>query len=79
MIFAGRDIIHFEVLGQHMMVVNSRELARELFEKRSRIYSDRPYVPMVDLSVAISILSVSDSEIEIDWVGWTWISVRIPY
>ncbi|KAK7049423.1 hypothetical protein VNI00_006024 [Paramarasmius palmivorus] len=45
----GQDIVHFEVFGQHMAVVNSRELAHELFEKRSLIYSDRPVVPVVDI------------------------------
>ena len=47
----GQDIVHFKVLGQHMMVINSRELAHEVFEKRSRIYSDRVRVPMIELCV----------------------------
>jgi hypothetical protein len=51
----GEDLVHFEVFGQHMMIVNSRELARELFEKRSLIYSDRPQVPMIDLCVLYNI------------------------
>ncbi|KAF9266529.1 cytochrome P450 [Marasmius fiardii PR-910] len=43
------DYIHLEALGQHMVVVNSWKVVDELFEKRSRIYSDRPYIPMLDL------------------------------
>ncbi|KAK7037472.1 hypothetical protein VNI00_010964 [Paramarasmius palmivorus] len=45
----GQDLVHLQVLGQHIMIVNSREMARELFEKRSLIYADRPYVPMIEL------------------------------
>ncbi|ESK81499.1 cytochrome p450 [Moniliophthora roreri MCA 2997] len=45
----GQDLLHFEVFGQHTLVVNSRKLAHELFEKRSRIHSDRPYIAMIDL------------------------------
>ncbi|KAG7086368.1 hypothetical protein E1B28_002328 [Marasmius oreades] len=44
------DLIHFEVIGQHTVVVNSRELADRMFEKRSRVYSDRPLIPMLDLT-----------------------------
>ena len=44
-------MVHVQVLGQHIMIVNSREMTRELFEKRSLVYSDRPYVPMIGLCV----------------------------
>ena len=37
----GSDLIHFDVLGSHIVVVNSAKAANELFEKRSAIYSDR--------------------------------------
>ncbi|KAF9266573.1 cytochrome P450 [Marasmius fiardii PR-910] len=43
------DLMHLETLGQHIVVVNSRKLADRMFEKRSRIYSDRPLVPMIEL------------------------------
>ncbi|EIM84324.1 cytochrome P450 [Stereum hirsutum FP-91666 SS1] len=39
------EIIHFDLLGNHFIVVNSMDAARELFEKRSAIYSDRPFLP----------------------------------
>ncbi|TFK63909.1 cytochrome P450 [Pluteus cervinus] len=42
-------IVHANVLGQHIVVINSRKYANELFEKRSHIYSDRPTFPMVEL------------------------------
>lgn len=35
------DVIHLNLAGTHVLVVNSREAAFELFEKRSAIYSDR--------------------------------------
>lgn len=43
------DIVHFKVLGQRMIVLNSVNVARELFEKRSAIYSDRPTSVMFNL------------------------------
>ncbi|KAJ8093033.1 hypothetical protein AAF712_002388 [Marasmius tenuissimus] len=42
-------LVHFRIYNMHFVVVNSRELAHAMFERRSRIYSDRPYVPMLDL------------------------------
>ncbi|EEB88921.1 hypothetical protein MPER_13047, partial [Moniliophthora perniciosa FA553] len=46
----GADLVHFEVLGQHCIVINSRELVHELFEKRSRSYSGRPYLATLELT-----------------------------
>ncbi|GJE96484.1 cytochrome P450 [Phanerochaete sordida] len=37
----GSDIIHFEVLGRHIVVLNSVKAARDLLEKRSSNYSGR--------------------------------------
>ncbi|KAJ7366948.1 cytochrome P450 [Mycena albidolilacea] len=44
------DLVHASALGQHIVIVNSVETAIELFEKRSHIYSDRPVVPMIELT-----------------------------
>jgi hypothetical protein len=41
------DLVHINIFGQHIIFVNSVEIARNLFEKRSSIYSDRIYSPMV--------------------------------
>ena len=49
---AGENLVHLQVFGYHTIVVNSRKLANELFDTRSRIYSDRPYIPMIDLYVS---------------------------
>ena len=35
------DIVHANALGTHIIVLNSAKAVRELFEKRSSIYSDR--------------------------------------
>ncbi|OJA19251.1 hypothetical protein AZE42_05985 [Rhizopogon vesiculosus] len=40
------DISHVEVLGQHIMVLNSVKTAVEMLDKKSSIYSDRPVLPM---------------------------------
>lgn len=39
--FSGSDIIHLQVLGSHIVVVNSVRAANDLFEKRSSVYSDK--------------------------------------
>ncbi|KAG1752629.1 cytochrome P450 [Suillus paluster] len=40
------DISHVEVLGQHIMVLNSVNTAMEMLDKKSSLYSDRPVLPM---------------------------------
>ncbi|KAI0028090.1 cytochrome P450 [Vararia minispora EC-137] len=40
------DIIYLSVLGQPMVIVNSAQIAQDLLDKRSSIYSDRPRMPM---------------------------------
>ncbi|KAA1467135.1 cytochrome P450 [Dentipellis sp. KUC8613] len=37
----GSDLVHMDLFGTHMIIVNSAKAAHELFEKRSAIYSDR--------------------------------------
>ncbi|OAX31481.1 cytochrome P450, partial [Rhizopogon vinicolor AM-OR11-026] len=43
------DIVYTSVLSMDIIVLNSEEVANELFEGRSRIYSDRPYIATRDL------------------------------
>ena len=38
---SGSDIVHAEVMGSHIVILNSMKVANELLEKRSSIYSDR--------------------------------------
>ncbi|KAF8501281.1 cytochrome P450 [Hysterangium stoloniferum] len=42
------DLVYLNVLGTSLLFVNSNDLARELFEKRSKIYSDRPTLIMLN-------------------------------
>ncbi|KAI0295337.1 CyP450 monooxygenase [Multifurca ochricompacta] len=39
---SGFDIAHVDVMGSHIIILNSAKAANELLEKRSSIYSDRP-------------------------------------
>ena len=41
------DMIYFNVLGQHFLVLGSLRRTNDLFEKRSSNYSDRMRMPMV--------------------------------
>ncbi|KAG0701453.1 cytochrome P450 [Suillus ampliporus] len=43
-------IIHSRVLGIDMIIINSETIARELVDKRSAIYSDRPTIPTNELA-----------------------------
>ncbi|KAJ1301794.1 hypothetical protein OPQ81_009022 [Rhizoctonia solani] len=43
----GSDIISVSLPGQVIVVLNSQEAVNELLVKRSSIYSDRPYIPMI--------------------------------
>ncbi|KAI0310501.1 CyP450 monooxygenase [Amylostereum chailletii] len=45
----GSDVISVRSFGQLTVVVNSENAARELFEKRSFNYSDRPHFTILDL------------------------------
>jgi FMN-dependent NADH-azoreductase len=37
----GSDIIHMELFGTHLVVLNSERASNDLLDKRSSIYSDR--------------------------------------
>ena len=41
------DVVHVNALGRHIIILNSVQAAKELLERRSGIYSSRPYVPML--------------------------------
>ncbi|KAG2034085.1 cytochrome P450 [Suillus americanus] len=40
------DILHIEVLGQHIVVLNSVKTAMDMLDNKSAIYSDRPILPV---------------------------------
>lgn len=41
---AESPIIHMQVLGKHIYIVNDADTAKEIFETRSKIYSDKQVV-----------------------------------
>ncbi|KAL4258376.1 cytochrome P450 family protein [Pleurotus pulmonarius] len=43
------DLVHVTVFGRHVVLANSLSVASELFERRSRIYSDRPELTMLTM------------------------------
>ncbi|KAF8574658.1 cytochrome P450 [Ramaria rubella] len=42
------DIVYLNVFGTSIIIVNSGDVAADLFDKRSKLYSDRFYSPMVN-------------------------------
>ncbi|TRM58959.1 cytochrome P450 [Schizophyllum amplum] len=44
------DILHLDVAGQSIIVLDTYDAAVELMEKRSKVYSSRPSLAMADLS-----------------------------
>ncbi|KAF8815498.1 putative monooxygenase [Phlegmacium glaucopus] len=40
------DIMHVDIFGKSFVIVNSSKIAKDLLEKRSAIYSDRPHLVM---------------------------------
>ncbi|KAG7094933.1 hypothetical protein E1B28_005736 [Marasmius oreades] len=47
------DLIHLNVFGTHLIVVNSHKAAKELFDKRSAMYGDRPRMTMINELVGL--------------------------
>ncbi|KAI6103414.1 cytochrome P450 [Pisolithus sp. B1] len=41
------SIMHLEIFGKHMIVLNSAQAAHDLMDKRAAIYSHRPRMPML--------------------------------
>ena len=42
------DMIYLNVLGQPFLIISSLEVATDLFERRSKIYSDRKQMTMLN-------------------------------
>ncbi|KAG0696094.1 cytochrome P450 [Suillus ampliporus] len=58
------DLLFVQILDQKVVVINSQHIAEALLEKRSRIYSDRPYLatlePRYGWSITIGFASYGD-------------------
>ncbi|KAF7375449.1 putative monooxygenase [Mycena sanguinolenta] len=50
------NIVYVDALGQPLFIINSAKIARDLLDKRSSIYSDRPSLTMATLSGGAGIL-----------------------
>lgn len=48
------DIMYINILGQPMIVIGSVDIALELMDKRSGIYSDRPFSTLDDMLVLLT-------------------------
>ncbi|KAN0092739.1 Cytochrome P450 [Tylopilus felleus] len=57
------DLVYTRLLNQDVIVINSEDVAKDLLERRSRNYSDRP-----------AIIRIAN-----DFFGWSFNSVTIPY
>ncbi|THH13120.1 hypothetical protein EW146_g7061 [Bondarzewia mesenterica] len=44
----GSDIVHVQAFGTHIIVLNTKQAADDLLDRRSSIYSDRPRMPMLN-------------------------------
>ncbi|KAG1748494.1 cytochrome P450 [Suillus paluster] len=57
------DLVFVRVLDQEAVVINSQRVAEALLDKRSRIYSDRPYVATIEpfgFSINFGFMSYGD-------------------
>jgi hypothetical protein len=53
--------MHINILGKHIIILSSLQAARDILEKRSANYSDRPrFVLLVELSVLLLFLSLEN-------------------
>jgi hypothetical protein len=76
--FSG-DVLSFHVFGQVIVVLNSVQASRELFEKRSHIYSDKPVIPFFDMCVFIIKDRIPASHFRLIRMGWGWFLVTTRY
>lgn len=49
------DIISLNGPGLHMVILNSVQSAKDLFERRSKIYSGRPRLEMLEMYVCMTL------------------------
>lgn len=50
--FSG-DLVYLDVLGKPMLILGTHDVALDLLEKRSALYSDRAQSIMIDLYVVV--------------------------
>jgi cytochrome P450 len=67
------------VFGQVIVVLNSAQAAKDLLEKRSKIYSDRPAIPFYEMRVFIIQDRVPASYFRLIRMGWEWFIITARY
>jgi cytochrome P450 len=66
------------VLGQHLVIINSLEIAHELLDRRGGIYSNRPrMVTFSEMYVAFSVYTSVRSSLWNTRMGWESIIVQM--
>lgn len=68
------DIIHYRTYNRHTVVLNAYDDNVELLDKRSLIYSDRPYLAMMDLCVEPFLSSLFCL---IPYIGWDGLTLML--
>jgi hypothetical protein len=48
------DVLSFHVFGRVIVMLHSIKASKDLLEKRSDIYSDRPVIPIFEMYVFLS-------------------------
>lgn len=78
-LFYSGGLIYIHVFGTPMIIINDLAVARELLDKRSSIYSDRPrYVLFCEMFV-FYVLHVQYVSQSLTRMGWENILAFIPY
>ncbi|KAI9439716.1 cytochrome P450 [Lactarius indigo] len=67
----GSDILHLEILGMHLIILNSEKASNDLLEKRSSIYSDRPQLRTLTELLDLGSWSLSFFPYGNKWRDWT--------
>lgn len=62
------DLVFVRLLGQEVVVINSQHVAEALMDKRSRIYSDRPYIATVEPYVLLVLFHLIIMEYSQVWL-----------
>ena len=69
-------LVFVRILDQEVVVINDQHVAQDLLDKRSRIYSDRPYLATLKPCVS-SILPFNQTEVRADMAGQASLHSRV--
>jgi hypothetical protein len=64
------DVVYARILGKEMIILNTQQAARDLMEKRSAIYSDRPRFVLLGELYVLCVPSLSPLlNSRLEWAG----------